>query len=661
MATFNNLPFNFSTGGYVKPSFNNMPFNWGAPSYQQTANLQAAINVLSIYQESTYTYLKECPTIVIGYTAHGVQILRLPCIYGGIRDLGAYLNVLPPNVNLPAYLNAVSNFFNLGGYIKLVTADFKDLPVSLHGWDEKDLAGLLSGWAEKDLLAHLYSIPPSDLSAYLNIIEIRDLPASVTGVWLSSHLDLNASVFKVYLRGSLNLPALLHGWDTKDLSAVLGAMQFKDLPAYITPNELADLAAIIGPIPGQELQGILHGWDTKNLPAYLVGGFGPGDLRAYINSVAPVNLSAHINIYKGLQIPYDLRAYLEGTRTQDLAAIINIIEGSDLGAVLNPTGSSKDLRAIIIPKTILIRRAISISLMEHLDLMAMVNYRCVSSDSVDLSAYAYALMKKDLKAYIIGWYGSTSDNIAELGAYINAGEVNVQDSIPMKFVPESTRHKFSIFKIGFNAPGNYKVFDNFNLFYTLRHRVDLSATINPVLTSSDLGATLTPVFDWNYTELPPWIIPKTREVVINTEKFESQWSRFIEIMFDNQTDGDYHYFYVAGTGRVYRVDRTKHWTVWVKSFREDEDSIIDRGSVRFKYGFNMSNYNTIDEAIRDLIDRVSAYRRASLSAYINGLPNNYLNLRSYLNPIVKYSWSKNLSANLNSITPANLAASIVAT
>jgi 5-formaminoimidazole-4-carboxamide-1-beta-D-ribofuranosyl 5'-monophosphate synthetase len=32
----------------------------------------------------------------------------------------------------------------------------------------------------------------------------------------------------------------------------------------------------------------------------------------------------------------------------------------------------------------------------------------------------------------------------------------------------------------------------------------------------------------------------------------------------------------------------------------------------------MSDYANVDEAVRDLIDRVSAYRRADLGAYING-------------------------------------------
>jgi hypothetical protein len=124
----NNLPFSFSTGGYSSPDFDDLRFRFGLrPSYEQTANLQAAINVIG------RDYLKECPKIIVGYSQHGIQTLNLPCIYGGIRDLGSFLNVNPPNVDLGSYIYAESRFYDLISYIRPEVVGYKDLKIALRG------------------------------------------------------------------------------------------------------------------------------------------------------------------------------------------------------------------------------------------------------------------------------------------------------------------------------------------------------------------------------------------------------------------------------------------------------------------------------------------------------------------------------------------------
>ncbi|MHA1355734.1 MAG: hypothetical protein ACTSR1_11230, partial [Candidatus Heimdallarchaeota archaeon] len=118
----NNIPFKFSTGGYQKPSFGEVPFKFGLrPSFSSIADLQAAINVLS------QDYLKECPTQVIGYGTHGIQILKLPCIYGGIRNIGGYVYGNPPNVDLHATIISVSNWSDLSAYVKSTIQAHKNL------------------------------------------------------------------------------------------------------------------------------------------------------------------------------------------------------------------------------------------------------------------------------------------------------------------------------------------------------------------------------------------------------------------------------------------------------------------------------------------------------------------------------------------------------
>jgi len=118
MANYNppnirNVFFKFSTGGYSKPQFEKVLFSFGLrPSYSSTSDLQAAINVLS------QDYLKECPTQVIGYGTHGIQILKLPCIYGGYRHLSGYIYGNPPNRDLHATIISVSNWSDLSAYVQ---------------------------------------------------------------------------------------------------------------------------------------------------------------------------------------------------------------------------------------------------------------------------------------------------------------------------------------------------------------------------------------------------------------------------------------------------------------------------------------------------------------------------------------------------------------
>ncbi len=499
--------------------------------------------------------------------------------------------------------------------------------------------------ATKDLPTSIYSISPADLQALINVIEIRDLPSTIVGGFLKGTSDLNAGFFKIFSRGSANLQGIIESdLEQFDLQGIINVIFLRNLSASVFPLTLIDLPAYILGGGAVELYALLHGWDTRDLGGVLTSVFGPGDLQASILAISHQNISAYIRGWKGIEITFDLGGYTVGSYISNLQAQINIIQAVNLSAYLTPTGGSINLNAVLIPKTILIRKAVLVALLEHKNLMALINYRCQLSKAIDLSAYVYALMKKDLRANIIGWFGSTTDNIKELGAYINAAIYNVQDCLnSIGFVPERSNDKYTSLRIRFGVKDIYEVFNSIDVIYGTYYGKDLSAYVTGVLTSIDLSAALTPVFDWNYTELPSWVIPKTHEVVINLEKFEEQWRRFVEIMFDHASDTDYHYFYVSGTNKVYRLERNKHWTIWVKSYVPDDTSIIDRKNVRFKYGFNMSNYSTVDEAVRDLIDRVSAYRELNLPASINVLAlSKYKDLTAYIETKIKYTWANNL-------------------
>jgi hypothetical protein len=79
--------------------------------------------------------------------------------------------------------------------------------------------------------------------------------------------------------------------------------------------------------------------------------------------------------------------------------------------------------------------------------------------------------------------------------------------------------------------------------------------------------------------------------------------------------------------------------------------MFDRANVRTKFIFNMSNYTKIDEALRDLIDRVSVYRESDMFASINCIDNIHADLEVYINPVGmrRRKWADYLGASINGI------------
>lgn len=600
---FNNIPFEFTKGGYSKPDFSNVPFRFGRPVYSQTADLQGIINAVGV---------------------------------GDTKDLGAYIKATAQDSK------------NLGGYVKSFVRDEKDLGARVNIFQQgyKNLGAVLTGELFKDtsnLPAYIYGIPPVDLPALIKGIASeteKDLPASIHG-W--DQKDLRG-LLRPTVRDEANLSAYIYGRILGvSLSAYINVVQFRDLNVYLKVSQ-----------PGyKDLSAYTHSFSrtSRDLGVSLIGTWFDGTLDLQgILTVKPysTNLPAYIAGFKGIKVPVNLPARVESYYRTDLPALISAISAVDLGATINATGKTFDLGATIIPKVIYLKRAINIALLEHRDLKAVINFACFGSEYRDLGGYVYPIYKHDLRAYIIGWYGGTADNVRDLGAYINTAIADVEDRITVRFVPEAL--KSTQLKIKFGVLDKYNVFDTLPIYYGSYHMVNLAASITGILHSYDLGATINPVYQFNYRNIPAWVLPKTHEVVINLERFEDQWRRFVEIMFDTQgEDAPFHYFYVSAENKVYRVDKTTHWIIWGKSYDEIDGSMVERANVRHKYIFRMSDYSTMDEAIRDLIDRVSTYRRVHLGATINGVLPPHSDLSASVVPKVKYSWIKRLGASIKGV------------
>ena len=710
------MPFRFTSSGYTMPNAGSMRFQFGAVA---TANLQAAINVLS------EDYLKECPTYTIAYGGK-IQIIQLPCVYGGYRHLGGYIYGNPEHADLGAYIYAVAGRADLGAYIKSTIQAYKNLGAHIKplSSDQKDLGGYLKPTIQvyknlgvyikpfssdqKDLGAYIKStiqayknlgayIKPlssdqKDLGGYLKptIQDYKDLGAELTAELLKATFDLGGVIDThppADLRGIIrcwtreapkDLPASINGelfagiknlgaeigthlpvdlgayisskFTPFDLPAYLYVIGKKDLPAFIksTIQSTLDLGASIISKPPNDLPAYINGILFKgqlDLGATLVGGYGPYDLQAYLRVYPHKDLPATIGgWYSGTK---DLRAVLSGWQTIDLGAYIGAISAANLTAYINVVGKAYDLGASIIPKTIRMKRALLVSLLEHKDLAATINFQCFGSRSVDLGAYLYTIYKKDLPASI--WGFGVADNVYDLKAYINAGAYYVQDTYTIRFISEI--RKYTKLKLRFRINYLQRDLSAYILGtvspYTTK---DLSAYVTGVLTNYDLPASITPIIQSNYTDLPYWIWPKTHEIVIDFDhRWRERWRRTVELLFRHDGADPYHYFYVGGNQRVYKLDRTRHWTIWAHSYVETDD-MIERRNIRRKYIFKMSNYNTIDEAIRDIIDRVSTYRQTDLSASITSILPNYADLNASVGVIPgKKTWVKSLHATVTVI------------
>lgn len=657
--TMSGIGFNFTTGGYSAPGMDELEIRFGfRPSYQQTADLQAAINVLGLYQDSTYTYLKSCPTYIVGYGSGGIQIIKAPCIYGGIRDLGAYIHGNPEHADLNAYIDAKLPGADVGAYIKGMAADSADIIGDLKGVfeDTMDLEASITGQlfrSTEDLNAYLQSVPPADLSGYLNVISTSDLSANINGNLLTGFADLGAGFSKVFDRGFADLSAYIEGYQIHyegetDLPANINSIDYTDLTGLIIGWEHKDLAASLKAIPPSDLSAYIRGFAIKDLPASISGEFGPHDLRGYLNAVPSVNLPAYLLGFSGYGVSRDLAAIVAGYFTSDLSAFINSTVPIDLPANLNATGKVGDLPASIYPMVIHLRKVLSVSLLEHTNLHAVINAGCVGSMAHDLSAYLYPLMKRDLSANIIGWKDGVADGVNDLAAYVNASDHLATDYIPVYMYPSS---KHTLLKLSFDKDTFYATFDTLNIKFNSFYGSNLAATITGVPQGVDLSANLTVVQQIPYRQAPRHMRIKNREVVLNLTRFEPQWRRVAELFFDDYGSGSpFHYFYVEGGNKVYKIDRSKHWVIRAVGYtRAKEGYNVTRQKIWKKYIFNMSNYSSVDEAVRDLIDRVTFLRREHLSAYINGVLPPHKDLSATMTTTTYNHWVGHLRAAVKTI------------
>ena len=688
---FDQIPFRFTSGGYSKPDFNNVGFSFGAGS-SATSSLGVAINVTQLYKETTYTYVKDCPTYVIGYGAHGIQILKGKCIYGGIRDVGINIHGNLRHSDLAVYLKVISFSSDLYAFIRATIQTYSDVTVcirpnvstyedikatirnwakssidisfTLNGYQERDLYAylhsnqreysdlnaalriwvasyvdlnvIMHGYQEADIHAYLYSIPPSDLYAILNIIEVRDLFASITGEWLHGiGVPLKAYVHVNY-REYVDLIFTTYSWDVVDLFKYIVGVTASDLQATITGYYTfnRDLAIYINSIPYVDLFASVHSWQLEDFGILINGVYGDNVLFGIINAVAPADITATIEGFKGIAVPRDLLVRMSSYNESDLRIDIKPITPLDLFVYINAVGTFSDLRVMISPKVIYLSKVVSVSLLEHSDLKALVNFACFGSSYSDLSCSLYCLNKIDLRGIIWGWDNNTSD----MSVHINTGVLHVEDIYLPSFLAEV--RKYAQLPINIDASAYY-AFDTIIIGFGASTSI-LRAYINGIQTASDLRVTITPEHQVNYSGILPTKRPKTHLTVINLEPHEPMWKREVELKFYDSVP---HYFYISGNKKIYKLDRSRTWVLRVEGYEYVEDNMIEKGKIRSQYVFDLSKYSTIDEAVRDAIDRVSMFRRSTLNVSITAT-GGYSDLAARIYSKRTFHWWQSMNASI---------------
>ena len=627
-----NIPFRFGTGGYSKPNFGNIPFNFDTrPSYTQTGDMKATIDVFGIYQDSTYTYLKYCERYVVGYHQYGVQILKGKCHYGGIRDIGATIVgaeswVFSDERDLPAWIKGVFEGppQNLSAYLKVFQREEKNLSVTVRGLTWNDLSSVVYPILPKDLNAFLKVWPQKYLPAYIRGWQELDLSASIH---IKQKYDLSAIISG---HGPKNLYARIKGWGREvvvDLSTFIRGMTYIDLGAQIRCKYIGDLPAYIGAIQPRNLPSYIHGWQELDLSASLNGVYGDHDLRANINATGNFfNLSTRIKSVIDTEVTYDLKASLFGWVQKNLNAFIGVVSAPNLGATITAKGGSGNLLATIYPKVVRLTGVISVSTMEHKNIYAVINAVCGASAYSNLYAYIRTVFKSDLNATITG--KKLFETHSDLGARIGfTNQYLAADTLPLNITISS---------------GFYKVVDKLPLYFQNFNRyVGLDASITGILTASNLGASITA----DYLDPYSFDNPKYKEIVRKLTYNQIQESfEVVEFSFKSIVDD---MFFFSGAQKVYKTDRLDRWILEARSFIPQDTKLnIKRKLHKIKNIYDLTDFNSIDEAMRFAIDYVTAYPVTNLSAYINAT-GGFTDMTSYV--FIKQTDKNNLGAQISCV------------
>jgi len=631
-----------------------------------SADIQAQINVAQTYQYETFTFLRYCEQYIVGYSTHGVQIIKGKCHYGGIRDLGVNVGGHYPG-DLPAWIGGV------------ITAD---LPAEIIGdppTQEVELPAYIGIHPPEDLSAYIDLHDPENITAYIRGLDYRDFPAS-TYILYSQPLPAvvgghSPEDLSGYIKpwSEEDLPGFIHGWDTKDLGAIIRSTYYKDLSAiigihrpkniralikgwvreaeydlgasvhsfglpvdlgaYIKAGETAQLPAYLFPVVPRNITAFIHGWQEADLSAIITPIAYPWNITASILGRPWQDRDLSANIISNLLEPHlDLSAYILVTRGRDnLPASMIIKQARDLGAFIDPGKDLDNLTAEIYPKKIRLTGILSVITMEHSDLSATISIPCFYSELKDLSAYIRPVFQSNLQASIYpkGYIFANKNLGASFGYTL---DTVVQDKLTINIY---------IDPLGFRTEDKYDI--SISVF---RSGLSLGASITGQFLPENLTASINAIDVVPY-DFETW---KGKEKVYDTNYTQVlQDYEDVDISFQTIVKD---YFYSSGSDVVAKVDRYTHFVTKVASYYSPAKSRrLDRQLHKVKYLYDMRHFDTTDEAMRYAIWYVTTTPTAELGAYINSIAPRGSDILSARIGITRYiSDNNNLTSYIDGKT-----------
>lgn len=176
---------------------------------------------------------------------------------------------------------------------------------------------------------------------------------------------------------------------------------------------------------------------------------------------------------------------------------------------------------------------------------------------------------------------------------------------------------------------------------------DLKTTITGDYIKSDLGAKISAYTNPHYENDSV----RQRVVVLKFTNNSEEWRRQVDIVFNNYASS---YYYFSGNKKAYKAVRDEHWVVEVEGFDYATDIPgIERKNIRKKFIFNLSQYKTIDAAIRDMISRVTVFSVGDMGCTINPIQPTCADLSVSIKTAVKYKTNRRLSAIIKSVSIEN--------
>lgn len=688
------LPFVFTAGGYTAPS-GELLFEYTS-KVSSFNNLNSAIQVMQLYHDETYTYVKSCPKYVVGYSGGIVQIMKGRCVFGGIRDLWSSIVgivALSQTDDLQSIIKVMrSGIFDLSANISMHLPE--DIKYSIKPVHEvvTNFPSLIRGWQQSDLYSTILMHPPKDLESslfvkrtatdnldmFIHAWQVKDLQVHIDRVFpfdlqitLSPILPANLSAY-LKTRYVADLGSNLKGWGIKDLSAYIDIIFAYDLNVKIHGRDdmFGDLYFRIKgrAIEVQRfLSASLRGFVGKDLNASLIPTY-ISNLLGYVFPVLPKDISANIYAWH----VHDLQFTLNGQRSRwDLLA--SIFPNNNL-SMLGATICSRLGTKVPLNLSASIHSWYTSYLTSTIGIIASGNLQAILIPfgySANLSSSIYPKMirlttiikvatmeHKDLSAMINSFcvYTNHKNLTASLHTIYKSDLSSYVKVLKYSYKPFSlsatvgyadTITQVDKYKISFTVvEGSMTTFDRYtiglNVFSSVKY---LSSYIRGIMQSVSLGASIKAELleEYNFGK-----IANTEPVIQLSYDGIFKGSAMVELSFKSLVRD---YYYSTDGDQAWKTDRLDQWILDLTSYLpRNIVSGLRRRLHKSKKLYDLKRFSSIDEAMRHAIVYVTEFPQSSLSSSVNCI-GGYTSLGSIISPLYIKSGDAYLSSEVFPVEP----------